>query len=99
MAAVADRLGLTERTLRRRFTERVGLSPKRFARVRRLRRLLASIPADGVVNWAQTAVVCGYFDQSHMINDFQELTGITPSAYRPRSFTCRNHNLELRLQH
>ena len=35
---VADDLGLLPRTLRRRFTARVGLPPKRFARVHRLRR-------------------------------------------------------------
>lgn len=25
--------------------------------------------------------MCGYFDQSHMINDFKTLSGITPKDY------------------
>ena len=36
---VADRLGLLPRTLRRRFTAQVGLTPKRFARIQRLKRV------------------------------------------------------------
>jgi AraC-like DNA-binding protein len=34
---------------------------------------------------AEVAVACGYFDQAHLIHDFQKLSGIRPSAYRPRS--------------
>lgn len=80
---VAERLGLSERTLQRRFAERVGLPPKRFARVRRLHRLLASIPRGCAVDWAGAALEYGYYDQAHLINEFRSLTGMTPAAYRP----------------
>ena len=92
VAKVADRLGWTGRTLLRRFSEQAGLTPKRFARVRRLQRLLAGIPVDREVDWARAAVECGYFDQAHLINDFRMLTGLTPGAYRPQA-GCRNHHL------
>lgn len=43
VAQVAARLGVSQSTLVRRFTAQVGLPPKRFARVRRLRRLLGAV--------------------------------------------------------
>lgn len=92
VAEVADRVGWTERTLQRRFCEQAGLSPKRFARLRRLQRLLAGVPAGGEVDWARAAFECGYFDQAHLINEFRALTGLTPGAYRPQP-GCRNHHL------
>jgi AraC-like DNA-binding protein len=46
VAAAADGLGWTPRRLARRFAARVGLSPKRFARVRRFQRLLVAASGD-----------------------------------------------------
>ena len=46
VAEVTDRLGWTAKRLARAFHAQVGLTPKRFARVRRFQRLIASIPAD-----------------------------------------------------
>ncbi|MEH1127463.1 helix-turn-helix domain-containing protein [Micromonospora sp. CPCC 206061] len=86
VAETADRLGWTPRGLARRFVERVGLAPKRFARVRRLQRLLAT---DG--DWAGRAAACGYHDQAHMIHEFRELAGMLPTGYAPRSPTEANH--------
>jgi AraC-like DNA-binding protein len=91
VAEVVDRLGMTHGRFLRRFTEQVGLPPKRFARVRRLQRLLARTAMDGEVDWARAAAECGYFDQAHLINEFRALTGMAPGAYRPRSPVLRNH--------
>jgi AraC-like DNA-binding protein len=33
----------------------------------------------------------GYADQAHLVHDFGELTGLTPTAYRPRSSEEHNH--------
>lgn len=95
VARVADRVGWTDRTLQRHFTDMVGLTPKRFARVRRLQRLLASIPTDRQVDWARVAVEYGYFDQAHLINDFRALTGMTPSAFQ--RLPCGHHHLPPKL--
>jgi AraC-like DNA-binding protein len=91
VAAVADRLSVSGSTLLRRFTAQVGLTPKRFARVRRLQRLAARLQADREVDWARAAAECGYFDQAHLINDFRELTGMTPGAFRPPLRFEHNH--------
>lgn len=87
---VADRVGLTPSTFNRRFRSAVGLSPKPFARVQRLQRLLRAIDVDRA-DWASAAADAGYFDQPHLINEFRALTGVTPARYRPRSADARNH--------
>jgi AraC-like DNA-binding protein len=49
------------------------------------------VVSDGESSWAEAAAEHGYYDQSHLIHDFRELAGITPTAYRPRSAAERNH--------
>ena len=31
--------------------------------------------------WPDLAVDCGYYDQAHLIHEFQQLAGLTPAAY------------------
>ena len=88
---VTSDVGLLPKTLVRRFREQVGLTPKRYARVHRLQRLLASLPAERDIDWSRLAVEHGYYDQAHLINDFRDLTGITPTAYNARSSDAHNH--------
>jgi methylphosphotriester-DNA--protein-cysteine methyltransferase len=56
-------LGLLPRTLRRRFTAQVGLTPKRFARVQRMQRLVPDLGGQTEVDWAAVAARHGYADQ------------------------------------
>jgi AraC-like DNA-binding protein len=91
VSAVSEELGLTSKRFVRYFSDRVGLTPKRFARVSRLQRTLSSIQGASAFDWSELAVQCGYFDQAHLIHEFRELAGITPSQYRPRTLDDRNH--------
>ncbi|MFN7992256.1 MAG: DUF6597 domain-containing transcriptional factor [Bryobacteraceae bacterium] len=91
VAVARSRLGLLPKTFVRRFQEQVGLAPKRLFRVRRLQRVLGSVSHSTRVDWCATAAEHGYTDQAHLIHDFQNLTGLTPSAYRPASPLRRNH--------
>jgi AraC-like DNA-binding protein len=85
VSQVIGRLGLSHSTLLRRFNTQVGLTPKVFARVRRLQRLLVSTANNTRdVDWARTAAEFGYFDQAHLIKEFQMLTGATPSVFELR---------------
>jgi AraC-like DNA-binding protein len=64
------------------FREQVGLSPKLFCRIRRFQKILEQINARERLSWAQIACDCGYYDQAHLVNDFQAFGGLNPSAYR-----------------
>jgi AraC-like DNA-binding protein len=88
---VAERTGLSRRTLATRFAARIGLAPKRFARVRRFQRVLRAVAGDASPDWARVAVEHGYYDQAHLINEFRALSGLRPGEYRPRSPGERNH--------
>jgi AraC-like DNA-binding protein len=78
IASLARDLGLSTRQLERRFREQTGLSPKRFARVRRFQSVFPAIEAGH--GWASAAAACGYWDQAHLVRDFREFAGEPPSA-------------------
>jgi AraC-like DNA-binding protein len=84
-------LGLSPRTLERRFSSQVGISPKRLARVHRLQKVLRAARRSGNPDWCALAIEYGYTDQAHLIHDFRDLAGLTPSEYKPRSENRNNH--------
>ena len=81
IADIAAGLGVSHGHLDRQFTEQVGLSPRTLARILRMRRLLDHIDVYETVAWADLAAELGWFDQSHLIRDFQRHTGVTPAEY------------------
>ena len=88
---VARDLGLLPRTLRRRFTGQVGLTPKRFARVQRMQRLVRDLDGQNEVDWAAAAARHGYADQPHLADEFRELVGVTPAEYLRSRVDGPNH--------
>lgn len=78
---VAASCNLSERQLERLFLERVGLSPKRYARIQRFRSVLHHLedPAEpGRPRLADVAALFGYADQSHLHRDFKEFAHQLP---------------------
>lgn len=80
---LCEAVGLHPRRLERLFLRNVGCTPKRFIRLVRLRNLTMRLTAGGCTSMARLAAEMGYADQSHMIRDYQELTGNSPGAVRP----------------
>jgi AraC-like DNA-binding protein len=77
--ALADRLGVSERTLHRRVQGAVGYGPKVLARVVRFRRFLALAPRRGTMSLADLAVSAGYADQAHLARECRALADRTPA--------------------
>ena len=73
---LAAQLDIGERHLSRSFRAMFGASPKQFARVARIEKVLAMRQAGSA--WAEIAYACGFADQAHMINDFDAIVGETP---------------------
>ena len=77
---LATQTGFTRKHLGTLFQQQVGLSPKSLARAHRFRGALALLDrADGKVPWTELADACGYYDQSHLINEFRRFTGFSPA--------------------
>lgn len=79
---VAERLGISVRTVQRLARRYVGLPPLSMIRRRRLQEAAAVLRSDPAVSVAQVAADLGYADQAHLAADFRTVLGLTPSAYR-----------------
>ncbi|WP_405190706.1 helix-turn-helix domain-containing protein [Streptomyces anulatus] len=83
VAGLAASFGWSRKRLWSRFTDQIGLTPKRAAMLVRFdhaaRALCAGESADAV------ALACGYADQSHLHRDVTALAGCTPRALADRS--------------
>ncbi|GAA4567417.1 helix-turn-helix domain-containing protein [Planotetraspora kaengkrachanensis] len=78
VSEVARHLGVSERHLRNAFTTTVGIPPKQFARLIRIRTILPRLHREP---WARLASDAGYYDQSHMTAHFREVMHVTPSIF------------------
>jgi AraC-like DNA-binding protein len=83
ITVLARNLGLSKRTLERRFQNHIGATPKKYARIVRLRN--AVFRREELSSWAEVAYAAGYYDQSHLIHDFDELYGMSPEGLYPRT--------------
>lgn len=77
-AEVADRLGVTSRTLHRRCVATLGYGPAVVRRVLRFR-AAGTLLFDGVAP-AEVAARCGYADQPHLSREVRALAGVSPAA-------------------
>lgn len=72
---------MSRRTFERKFFQKVGLSPKYYARIRRIGYICNLIAGKKKVDWAKIFYECEYYDHAHFIKDFQEFTGRSPQQY------------------
>jgi AraC-like DNA-binding protein len=73
---LAAQLDVSERHLSRSFRAMFGTSPKQFARIARIEKIVAMWKGGSA--WADIAYACGFADQAHMINDFRTIVGEPP---------------------
>jgi AraC-like DNA-binding protein len=88
---VARRTGWSERRFSQVFREEVGLSPKTWCRVQRFQRAVRQLHAGADVPWAEMALDCGFYDQSHFANEFRAFSGIDATTYSARRTQWANH--------
>ncbi len=78
VSTIAQQINVSERTINRQFSNAVGLSPKQFSSIIRLRRAMECL---AVPNYAisSIAIDCGYSDQAHMTRELKNYMGQTPT--------------------
>ena len=79
ISKLAQLHGLGLRQFERRFEQGVGISPKVFARVARFQAALDAKLAFPARSWLDIAHSFGYYDQMHMVHDFESLGRNTPT--------------------
>lgn len=82
VASLANLMGRSRRGIELAFQREVGTSPKMYCRITRFRHLYDAISkANSSVDWIQIALDSGFFDQPHMIRDFRQFTGKSPTSF------------------
>ncbi len=82
IGSFARATGRSHKYLIARFHEQVGLTPKTVARIARFERVAERLRTASGVRWSELALEAGYCDQSHLLRDFAEFAGTTPTTYR-----------------
>lgn len=82
IGSLATELGWSRRHLVDQFRMEMGMTPKHVARILRFEHAhqLATEPNPG--SWTQISAAAGYADQAHLVREWCEFTGRTPTAWR-----------------
>lgn len=78
VARLAELSGLSTRQFERLSNQRLGLTPKLYARLVRFSAALRLHARQSRLTWTEISHACGYFDQMHLIHEFRKLAGCNP---------------------
>jgi len=78
---------INERTFRRNFHKRVGMSAKELLRIVRVNYIWSIFQGNRNVDFYNIVYQCHFFDQSHFIRDFKEIIGETPNKFFKRELS------------
>lgn len=77
---LSDELCISPRQFRRRFTEKVGITPKMCGRIKRFN-YVTNLTVNTFANWMDMVHEYGYYDQAHFIRDFSDFSGKSPTEF------------------
>ncbi len=72
---------LSRKQFERIFLEYIGISPKQYLKIIRLQSSIDLKSRKPAISLTNLAFESGYYDQSHFINDYRVMTGITPKQF------------------
>lgn len=76
---IANLSCLGVRQFERKCYEKIGMSPKIYARLMRFSRAYRMREMNPNLSWTHIAHTAGYYDQMHFIRDFKTFAGVTPT--------------------
>jgi AraC-like DNA-binding protein len=94
-AALPDlykRYGCSERKLQLMFESSVGMSPKKYNRLKRFHYAVSQLPK--APELTSLALDLGYYDQAHFIHEFKAFAGISPKKFLKESNQLNGINAE-----
>lgn len=81
---IARELQWSRRRLAETFREYVGVTPKTLSRIVRFDRAVRAVRSSAQVRWSSLAFACGYSDQAHLVREFKEFSGLSPTEFMKR---------------
>ena len=91
---LANAFKVSQKTLIKHFKIHLCKTPSEYKKVLRFRRTLSEMK--GVkkqLKLTELSYIIDYFDQSHMVSNFKELTGLPPRAFFKNLTTMENSNV------
>jgi AraC-like DNA-binding protein len=79
--AVAAHFKISQRYLEKQFLDKVGVSPKFYARMKRFTSLSIQVAYNQTIDWQDVVFKYGLHDQSHLVKEFMEFNKMSPSNY------------------
>ncbi|GAA4313250.1 AraC family transcriptional regulator [Compostibacter hankyongensis] len=89
-ASIADTcrtFGTHYKNLERKFSQVIGLTPTELLKIRRFNSAILAMYSKPEASLTDIAYSCGFYDQSHFIREFKQLSGYTPKAFLKAGFT------------
>jgi AraC-like DNA-binding protein len=83
---VASKFKISRRYIEKQFLEKVGVSPKFYARIKRFGTVSNRVAHATNIDWQDVVFENGLHDQSHLVKEFKEFNKMNPSEYH------QNHN-------
>jgi AraC-like DNA-binding protein len=94
IAGVQQSAGYSAKHFIALFRGAVGVTPKHYYRMKRFTAALEILGTRPGANLADLAASVGFADQSHLIREFKEFAGVTPTQYRPSSPDSVLHHMD-----
>jgi AraC-like DNA-binding protein len=86
----AYKANMSVRSFERRFMEQVGISPKLYSKLLRFNEAMIMKSMYPGKSWTSIAHECNYYDQMHLIKDFKQFSGYTPTEFFKENRVANN---------
>ncbi|MCG8327711.1 MAG: helix-turn-helix domain-containing protein [Chitinophagales bacterium] len=79
--SLAEEFNVSIKTIERKFSHHLGVSPKKYSRILRLFHALQTQSFKPDSKLVEIAYECGFYDQMHFIKEVKHFTGMPPTDY------------------